>query len=271
MRTDTGLWRWACTLLAILLIAVTLSACNVTEEAPEKPAWASLTPTHRPAPTQTSEPTQVPAPTDTPEPTQAPAPTDTPEPTQTPAPTDTPVAASRQMSLDEYAAFCAEFNSGETTEEEGEISYGEFSDGLGVLIGFLESVNPPDEASVWHNTLLASQRELKKVIDEYPGSRDDPIDIERFFSLMVAYHGRLGETIQKLDPAIRDWLVATGCIDEEMAVSAFEGWWDEGAEEVERDELTIGAGVEGPLDGAGKTDQFFFRAEAGREYLIEAV
>ena len=259
MRTDTGLWRWACTLLVILLIAVTLSACNVTEEAPEEAAWASLTPTHRPAPTRTSEPTQVPAPTDTPEPTQA------------PAPTDTPVAASRQMSLDDYAAFCAEFDSGETTEGEGEISYGEFSDGLSVLIGFLESVNPPDEVSVWHNTWLASLQELKAAIDEYPGSRNDPIDIERFFSLMVAYHGRLGETIQKLDPAIRDWLVATGCIDEEMAASAFEGWWDEGAEEVEREELTIGAGVEGPLDGAGETDQFLFRAEAGREYLIEAV
>ena len=139
------------------------------------------------------------------------------------------------------------------------------------MIGFLESVNPPDDVSVWHNTWLASQRELKAAIDEYPGSKDDPIDIEKFFSLVMAYHARLSETIQELDPAIRDWLVAAGCIDAEMAAAISEAWWDEGAEESEGKELMIGAGMEGPPDGAGETDHYFFQAEEGEEYLIEAV
>ena len=87
-----------------------------------------------------------------------------------------PAPESSRMSLDEYAAFCAELEAGETTEEEGEITYGEFSAGLQLYIGLLESVNPPEEVSDWHNTLLTSQRELKAAIDEYPGSKDDPID-----------------------------------------------------------------------------------------------
>lgn len=121
------------------------------------------------------------------------------------------------MSLDEYAAFCAEFASTETAEEDGEITYGEFSDGLSVLIGFLESVNPPAEVSDWHQTLLTNHRTLKADIDEYSGSRNDPIDIETFFSLLMSYHESFGETVRAMDPAIRNWLIAAKCMDEEMA------------------------------------------------------
>ena len=121
------------------------------------------------------------------------------------------------MSLDEYAAFCAEFASTETAEEDGEITYGEFSDGLGLLIGFLNSVSPPAEVSDWHQALLTSHRELKAEIDEYPGSKNDPIDLERFFSLILNYHESLGGTVRAMDPAIREWLIAAKCMDEEMA------------------------------------------------------
>ena len=175
------------------------------------------------------------------------------------------------MSLDEYAAFCAELEAGETTEEEGEITYGEFSAALQLYIGLLASVNPPEEVSNWHNTLLTSQRELKAAIDEYPGSKDDPIDIERFFTLLVAYHEGLSKTARELDPALLDWLIAAGCMDEDVAAASFEGWQDGGNGAIEREELTVGVGVEGALDETSATDYFIFRAEAGKEYLIEAV
>ena len=188
-------------------------------------------------------------------------------------PTSTPMPApeSSRMSLDEYAAFCAELEAGETTEEEGEITYGEFSAALQLFIGLLASVNPPEEVSNWHNTLLTSQRELKAAIDEYPGSKDDPIDIERFFTLLVAYHEGLSKTARELDPALLDWLIAVGCMDEDVAAASFEGWLDGGNGAIEREELTVGVGVEGALDETSETDYFIFRAEEGKEYLIEAV
>ena len=40
---------------------------------------------------------------------------------------------------------------------------------------------------------------------------------------------------------------------------------------IEREELTVGVGVEGALDETSETDHFIFRAEEGKEYLIEAV
>ena len=168
MKTNAGHLRGASILLAILLVAATLSACTPTEEPSEETALS------------------------------------TPMPTSTLMPTSTPMPApeSSRMSLDEYAAFCAELEAGETTEEEGEITYGEFSAGLQLYIGLLEAVNPPEEVSDWHNTLLTSQRELKAAIDEYPGSKDDPIDIERFFTLLVTYHEGLSKTARELDPAL---------------------------------------------------------------------
>ena len=106
--------------------------------------------------------------------------------------------------------------------------------------------------------------------------RDDPIDIERFFALIVSYHEGLSETLRAMDPALRDWLVAAGCIDEEMAAAA-SSWLDESieadedGEEIVRQELVVGTGVEVPVDEASETDHFFFRAEEGKTYLIETV
>lgn len=225
MRTNSAYLRRAYTLVAIGLVALTLSACNGTEAVPEEAARSVSDPTQTPAPSQASEPTQTPAPTQTLEPTQTPEPSQTPAPTHTAEPTQAPELApdSSQMTLDEYAAFCAEFNSGETTEEEGEITYGEFSNTLSVLIGLLEPMNPPEELSDWHQALVRNQRALKTVIDEYPGSKDDPIDIEKIFELLMSYHEGLGEAFRAMDPALSDWLVAARCIDEEMARLYAEG------------------------------------------------
>ena len=175
------------------------------------------------------------------------------------------------MSLDEYAAFCAEIEADETTEEEGQVTYAELLQVMENTIGLLESINPPEEASVWHIALLASQRETKAAVDEYPGSKDDPIELEQFFSLAMAQYESLSEAIQEMDPAFREWLVAAGCIDEEMAAATSDVWWDDVTEEIEGEELTIGAVVKGSLDEAGVTDHFFFRAQEGMEYMIEAV
>ena len=233
---------------------------------PSRPAVPTEEPSEETAlstPMPTSTPMRTPMPTSTLMPT--------PVPTLMPTSTPMPAPESSRMSLDEYAAFCAELEAGETTEEEGEITYGEFSEGLEMYIGLLESVNPPEEVSDWHDTLLASQRELKAAIDEYPGSKDDPIDIERFFTLLVAYHEGLSKTARELDPALLDWLIAAGCMDEDLAAASFDAWPDGGNGVIEREELTVGVGVEGALDETSETDYFIFRAEAGKEYLIEAV
>ena len=259
MKTNAGHLRGATILLAILLVAATLSACTPTEQPSEETALST--------PMSTSTPMPTAMPTSTPMPTPMP----TPEPTLMPTSTPMPAPESSRMSLDEYAAFCAELEAGETTEEEGEITYGEFSAGLQLYIGLLASVNPPQEVSDWHNTLLTSQRELKAAIDEYPGSKDDPIELERFFTLLVAYHEGLSKTARALDPALLDWLIAAGCMDEDVAAASFEGWQDGGNGAIEREELTVGVGVEGALDETSETDYFIFRAEEGKEYLIEAV
>ena len=60
-------------------------------------------------------------------------------------------------------------------------------------------------------------------------------------------------------------------MDEDVAAASFEGWQDGGNGAIEREELTVGVGVEGALDETSETDYFIFRAEAGKEYLIEAV
>ena len=148
---------------------------------------------------------------------------------------------------------------------------GSFRQACSCTSWLLESVNPPQEVSDWHNTLLTSQRELKAAIDEYPGSKDDPFELERFFTLLVTYHEGLSKTARELDPALLDWLIAAGCMDEDVAAASFEGWQDGGNGAIEREELTVGVGVEGALDETSETDYFIFRAEAGKEYLIEAV
>ena len=104
------------------------------------------------------------------------------------------------MSLDDYAAWCAEFASAETTEEEGVITYGEFSETLALMIGLLEPMNPPQEVAAWHQALLSSQRDLKTKVDDYSGAKSDPIDIELFFSLLMSYHQSLAETMRALGP-----------------------------------------------------------------------
>ena len=150
MKTNAGHLRGASILLAILLVAATLSACTPTEESSQETA--------RSTPMPTQMPTSTPMPTPMPTPMSTSTLMPTPMPTLMPTSTPMPAPESSRMSLDEYAAFCAELDAGETTEEEGEITYGEFSAGLALYIGLLESVNPPEEVSNWHNTLLTSQR-----------------------------------------------------------------------------------------------------------------
>ena len=60
-------------------------------------------------------------------------------------------------------------------------------------------------------------------------------------------------------------------MDEDLAAASFDAWPDGGNGVIEREELTVGVGVEGALDETSETDYFIFRAEAGKEYLIEAV
>ena len=74
-----------------------------------------------------------------------------------------------------------------------------------------------------------------------------------------------------MDLNIRDWLIEARCIDAEMAAATSDAWRPEDSGEIEGEELAIGASVEGPLDEAGATTRFYFRAEEGREYLIEVV
>ena len=135
MKGSAGSLHRTCILLAALLIAAALSACVGNEGSPEA----------APSPPTMQTAITLEALTATPDPTTF--------------STAAPARGGDRMSLDEYAAFCAELEAGETTEEEGEITYGEFSEGLELYIGVLESVSPHEEVSVWHKALLASQRE----------------------------------------------------------------------------------------------------------------
>ena len=262
MGTQLARPRWILFLLALLLTTAALSACNRGEGPDVEIVQTAPAETQAPAATATP----LPAATNTPPP----------EPTNTPPPAPTP--ARGQMSLDDYAAWCAEFASAETTEEEGVITYGEFSETLALMIGLLEPMNPPQEVAAWHQALLSSQRDLKTKVDDYSGAKSDPIDIELFFSLLMSYHQSLAETMRALDPEILDWLITAGCIDEEMAAAAESaGLWDdapalpETTDDVERTALTIGVAMEGPLTAADPTDYFVFDAEEGKEYLVETV
>ena len=66
--------------------------------------------------------------------------------------------SSSQLSFGEYLAVCAGPASGAIDEE---ITLKEFAAALGEFTERLESVEPPEEVTDWHNAVLVYQRALK--------------------------------------------------------------------------------------------------------------
>ena len=68
-----------------------------------------------------------------------------------------------------------------------------------------------------------------------PDQRMIQLILEQFFTLLVAYHEGLSKTARELDPALRDWLIAAGCMDEDVAAASFDAWPDGGNGAIERE------------------------------------
>ena len=133
------------------------------------------------------------------------------------AATSAPARTDSSVSLDEYAALCGE----QGIDLSEEATYGEMSAALGDFIEQLEAVNPPPTVADWHNAALDFQRDLKKVFDDYDGSKDDVIEDDvlfgEVFSLAFEYESRQSDAIGSMSPEARARLAEAGCIDEEFA------------------------------------------------------
>jgi len=131
------------------------------------------------------------------------------------AATSAPARTDSSVSLDEYAALCGE--SGIDLSEEA--TYGEMSAALGDVIEQLEAINPPPTVADLHDVALDLQRDLKKIFDDYDGSKGDVIDDDvlfgEVFSLASEYESRLSDAIGSMSPEARARLAEAGCIDDE--------------------------------------------------------
>ena len=131
------------------------------------------------------------------------------------AATSAPARTASAVSLDEYAALCGESE----IDLSDEATYGVMSAALGEFIKQMEAVDPPSEVADYHNAALDFQRDLKKVFDDYDGSKDDVIEDDvlfgEVFSLAFEYESRLSDAIAGMSPETRARLAAAGCIDDE--------------------------------------------------------
>ena len=238
MNANASFTRWAGTLAAPLLIAVVLSACSDDSTPPED--GAMLSPVQTPV-EDTATLSQTP-------PTSSDA-------TATPA---TPGTSG--MSIDEYLAACGGPVSGPTDED---VTLKEFGEALGEVVDRMESVDPPGEVSDYHDVILAYQKDLEKAIDDAPGPgrAEDEYILNTLLPLGLEHQPAITEAIAVMDPAVRNRLVAAGCIDDEV-----------GAEQsVDSTELTVGEAAIVVQDEPSQTDRFTFQAERGQRYLLEVV
>ncbi len=131
------------------------------------------------------------------------------------AATSAPARTGSAVSLDEYAALCGESE----IDLSEEATYGEMSAAVGEFIKQMEAVDPPSEVADYHNAALDFQRDLKKVFDDYEGSKDDVVEDDVFFgdvfSLFFRYESRLSDAIGSMSPEARARLAEAGCIDDE--------------------------------------------------------
>lgn len=113
------------------------------------------------------------------------------------------------MTLDGYAAFCAE---SEAEELAPDATYGALSAEMGTLIELLASVNPPPEVADLHNALLVFGKAYKELADSFP---EDEVADPLFMFELTPQLRRLVETTDRLAPEVREQLVAAGCLSDD--------------------------------------------------------
>ena len=151
-----------------------------------------------------------------------------------------------QISVDEYAAMCAESASDEIAED---ATYGEISAEMTQGVERLQAVIPPDEVTDWHNESLEYAKSIKALADSQP--KDDVASPFLFLTLLPQLE-ELERTKNNIAPDVLVRLVADGCIEEV------------------RIPIQVGGRVEGAVDEPGEADTYFFQAKGEATYLIEA-
>ena len=123
--------------------------------------------------------------------------------------------------IDEYAVGCADALSAglSAIDPESGFTYRQWSNGFAATIKAWEQIDPPEEIADWHNSVLASQKATKELVDGYPGSVDDLIlDDDEFllgmFEELAEYGFAQEQAWMNMSEEVRDRLVAAGCYDE---------------------------------------------------------
>lgn len=224
--------RWAGILLGLLLLAAGIAACLREPAATEDTA-------------ESQSPTAVPPPTAAP--------------------------AESAMSPDSYAdQFCGESDS----EELENITYGQLAAELTAGIEIWASVEPPQEFAAWHQAFLSYMNAQMEALDDHQGAADDPVSdaffIDKLMPAAMQLNTDLANAIAAMDPEARALLAAAGCPVDQIAAAADDAWTLDGDDVSDMQELTVGADAAGTLEEPGASDHYYFHAEEGRTYLIEA-
>ena len=190
-------------------------------------------------------------------------------PTATPVPTTAP--AQTAMSSDSHAEmFCGDSGS----EEIESMTFGQLAAELTGAIELLEAMEPPPEYAGWHEALLSFQKAQLKALEDHAGPANDPVSdaffLDVLMPLAVQLQSDLAAAVTAMDPEARARLAAAGCAVDALANAPDDAWTFEDDGETEMQELIVGAAVAGTLEQQGQSDLYYFRAEEGETYLIEA-
>ena len=167
-----------------------------------------------------------------------------------------------RVSLDEYLrTACGQSELG--VWEEGD-SLKEISAGLEFISEQMSALVPPAEIAEWHDAQLAFASAFKKTIDDFfedPKGRSEDEFLLSTFSTLAPHFQPVEQAIAGMGPDVRDRMIESGCIDKETSEPI--------QTEVQREEIPVGASVEGTLGESEDTANFQFQAENGQKYLIE--
>ena len=94
----------------------------------------------------------------------------------------------------------------------------EFAEALGEFTERLESVEPPEEVTDWHNAVLVYQRALKMELDDGPeeGESEAEYLLSTALTLALEHQPEISAAIMAMDGDILVRMLEAGCIDEDV-------------------------------------------------------
>ena len=137
--------------------------------------------------------------------------------TSTPTPaTATEVRDSSGTSLGEYLAICSSPSSGPIDVE---LTLEGFATVLGEYMERLESMEPPESVTAWHDAVLVYQKALQEALDDAPEFDDEDAEtlylVTAVFPAVLPHQPAIDAAIDAMDPEVYAHMVEAGCIDEE--------------------------------------------------------